>query len=34
MPADDDGSLWKRLNDEWQALHTAIFGADDAEQVS
>ena len=34
MPADDDGSLWTRLHNEWQTLHTAIFGADDAEQVS
>lgn len=34
MPADDDGALWARLHTEWQALHTEIYGADDAEQVA
>lgn len=34
MPADDDGSLWTRLHNEWQALHTAIFANDDAPQVA
>lgn len=33
MPADDDGSLWTRLHNEWQALHTALFANDDAPQV-